>query len=209
MQLDAQAARPGPNDRLASDALSVMNGTFYSAVLQHPPKSYSDAIFDDEAKIIWVDWREEAEIIVGYIRDKIGESKLTATVSDADNDWGYEVAVMLGDELRTITPELGFDAQHATLNAVDELVSPEFQIRFVSDTNGADTIGIVIESCGDWDALYQKYGRRLNEHFCPIREVPDLMNTPGDEIDQACRAYAQRIGQASVSQITTVFRHTT
>jgi hypothetical protein len=171
-----------------------MNDAFYRAVLQHPAMSRSSAIFDDQDNIIWIDWREEEEAIVDYVRDRIGAEDLTATISESDNDWGYAVTISLRNESRIICPELKLDSRHATLIALDELLSGDFQIRFVSDTTGSDTIGVTVERVGDWDMLYKKYGRRLNEHFCPIRELPDLMNTPADEIDQACANYATRIG---------------
>ena len=169
-----------------------MNEDFYSAVVAHQAKTHSNAIFDDTANIVWIDWREEEDVIVDEIAAKIAMFPLSATVRDADNEAGYDVEVMCRNQRRIVNPDATFDSRHATLNAIDELVSPEYQIRFVTDTNGADTIGVAVELSSDWSRLHQRFGKRLNEHFCPIRELPDLMNTPGNEIDRVAREYASR-----------------
>ena len=171
-----------------------MNEAFYAAVLANPAKSHSPAIFDDTSNIIWVDWREEEDAIVDCVANRIRPIPLFADVVDAENDSGYEVRINCRDATRVISPDDGFDSRHATLNAIDELIFPEHQIRFVTDTNGSDTIGIVVESVSDWKRLYLRFGRCLNEHFCPIRELPDLMNTPGNLIDRACEDYATGVG---------------
>jgi hypothetical protein len=183
---------PGYPERSANE--QQLNETFHSAVLQHPIKSHSSAIFDDTTNIVWIDSREEEDAIVHRIADRIGAIPLSAEVADAENDAGYEVRINYRDATKVITPDDGFGSRHATLNAIDELLSPEYQIRFVTDTNGTDTIGVVVELLCDWSRLYKLYGQRLNQHFCPIRELPDLMNTAGNVIDRACEDYAMRVG---------------
>lgn len=171
-----------------------MNENFYAAVVEKPTKSYSETIFDDTESIVWIDWREEEDSIVHAIAAKIPEFLLSAVVRAANNDAGYDIQITCRDQERVIDPDAPFDSRHATLNAIDELVSPEYQVRFVTETNGADTMGVVVELRADWERLYQRFGRRLNEHFCPIRELPDLMNTPGSKVYRAVIDYAAQIG---------------
>ena len=166
-----------------------MNHSFYKQILTED----SSRIFDDEENVVWVDWRDEEDAIVDAIRDHVNLHDLRATTVDADNDNGYVVVVSFKDQSMTIDPTSDFDCRHATLNAVDRLL-PDHQIRFATPTNGGDTIAIAIERISDWDSLYTEFGRSVNETFCPIREIPDLMNTPGSEIDEACESYANRIG---------------
>jgi hypothetical protein len=173
-----------------------MNEEFYRSVVQQPTNSHSAAIFEDRENILWIDWRDEEESIVSQVQERVGVADLTATLAESDNPWGYTVMISRGATSRTISPELGLDARHATLNALDELLAPEFQIRYVTETNGSDTFGVVVEKAADWQFLFAKYGRRVNEHFCPIRELPDLMNTPGNQLDRAFAAYADRTEQS-------------
>ena len=166
-----------------------MNHSFYQQILLGNPSS----IFDDQDNVVWIDWRDEEDAIVEAIRDCIDLDDLRANIEDVDNDLGYVVIVSFDDQSLTIDPTNDFDSRHATLNAVDKLLS-DHQIRFATPTNGGDTIAVAIERESDWQSLYNEFGRTLNQIFCPIREVPDLMNTPGNEIDDACENYANRIG---------------
>ena len=166
-----------------------MNNTFYTKILAGDPSE----IFDDQDNVVWIDWGDEEDAIVATVRDHAGLDDLTAVIEDADNENGYTITVTFKDRSLAIDPSEEFDSRHATLNAVDDLL-PAHQIRFATATNGGDTIAIAIESLPDWEALYNQFGRTLNETFCPIREIPDLMNTPGNQIDNACMDYANRIG---------------
>ncbi len=169
-----------------------MNHDFYERYLASDLPSE----FDDEDHLVWIDWRETEDAIVEYIAAKLDGWKLSATIDDAASKCGYEVSISCGDRTLTIDPSGELDCRHATLLAIDNLISPAYQIRFASATNGGDTIGVAVERIADWQFLWSKYGRVVNERFCPIRELPDLMNTPGNEIDNACRAYAERVGES-------------
>ena len=166
-----------------------MNHSFYKQILAGDPSQ----IFDDQDNVVWVDWGDEEDAIVDAIRDHINLDDLHANTADADNDHGYVVVVSFKDQSLPIDPTNDLDSRHATLNALDELL-PDHQIRFATPTNGGDTIAVAIERTSDWDSLYNEFGRVVNETFCPIREIPDSMNTPGNEIDDACESYANRIG---------------
>ena len=166
-----------------------MDNTFYTDVLG----GNASQIFDDQDNVVWIDWGDEEDAIVRALGEYAGLGDLTAVTEDAENDYGYAITVTFGNRSLTIDPSDEFDSRHATLNAVDDLL-PTHEIRFVTATNGSDTIAIAIETLSDWETLYNQFGRALNEHFCPVREIPDLMNTPGDEIDNACRNYANRVG---------------
>ncbi len=166
-----------------------MNHSFYQQILSQD----ASRIFDDQDNVVWIDWGDEEDAIVEAIREKSGLDALQATTDDAENEFGYVVIVTFNERSITIDPGTGFDSRHATLNAVDELL-PDHQIRFAAPTNGGDTIAVAIESDSDWNSLYKEFGRILNQTFCPIREIPDLMNTPGNKIDDACEKYANRIG---------------
>lgn len=166
-----------------------MNHSFYQQILSGEPSH----IFDDLDNVIWIDWGDEEDAIVDAIRAHINLDNFSSNTVDADNDQGYVVIVSFGDRSLTIDPTSDFDSRHATLNTVDELLS-DHQIRFATPTNGSDTIAVAIERESDWQSLYNEFGQTLNQLFCPIRELPDLMNTPGNEIDEACENYANRIG---------------
>lgn len=121
--------------------------------------------------------------------------ELVAQSNDADNDNGYIVEIEFQGRVASVDPSDEFDSRHATLNAIDKLLEPiGFQIRYAIASNGADTLGIVVERLDDWDTLYRLHGRKVNQWFCPIRELPDLLNSNENEIDQACSEYADRVG---------------
>lgn len=166
-----------------------MNHSFYQDLFAGDPTR----VVEDPENVIWIDWGDEEDEIVEALQDHIGLDELQASIDDADNEFGYEVKITLGKNSVTVNPNGELHSLHATLNAVDELLT-DYQVRFVTPTNGSDTIAVAVEKNSDWDSLYQEFGRMVNETFCPIREIPDLMNTPGNEIDEACQRFADRIG---------------
>ena len=85
----------------------------------------------------------------------------------------------------------GFDARHATLNAIDQLLE-DYQVRFALASNGSDTMAVAVEKRCLWDSLIEQHGRVVNETFCPVVELPDLMNTPIDQIEEACNEFARK-----------------
>ena len=169
-----------------------MNKDFYRQLFASDPQS----VFDDEVVLVWVDWREAEDAIVEYVASKLDGVNLVVAIDDADNDHGYIVSISSNGRTLAVDPSAEFDCRHATLNAIDELISTGYQIRFAVATNGGDTVGIAVERLVDWQALRAEHGHVVDEQFCPIRELPDLMNTPGNELDDACRAYADRVGES-------------
>ncbi len=167
-----------------------MNEKVYGDIIHGNPPG----IFDDEEHVVWVERRDDEVAIVESLSEKLDLASLVAACQDANNEHGEEVVITCNDQSQTVNPADGLDPRHATLNAVGALLSPGFQIRFATDTSGSDTPGIVVERVSDWQLLYDRHGPKINEHFCPIREVSDVMTTPGDRIDEACREYANRFG---------------
>lgn len=169
-----------------------MNKEFFDRVLQNPPKSYSDAIFEDKDNIIWVDWREAEDSIVESVSEKLGTNLLVCQIVEIDTPAGYEAIISYGQKVAKVKCIEGRSTQHDTLAAIADLLGKEFELRHVSDTNGTDGAGIVVGAAAEWRRLASEYGRRLDEHFVPVSALPDLFNTAGNELDEAIESYARR-----------------
>ena len=167
-----------------------MNLDFYDNLINKD----ASAIFDDTDNILWVDWRESEDEIVSSLSAMLRLEDLTVTHQDDENEHGYKVVITYDGNSVSVNPAGGLDMRHATLNAVDSLVSPDFEVRYATDSEGGDSIGIAAEHTNDWKTLYRIHGKLINERFCPVRELPDLMNTRPTEIREACQKYANRIG---------------
>lgn len=164
-----------------------MTSDFYSKVLQHPPKSHSQAIFGDTEKIVWIDSRESVQTIVELIQEEIPEIQLKWKI-DAKNDFIDVISVARRKKIVRATEEQSL--QHCALFAIAELIGDRFEIRYVADTNGGDTAGIVVERLDRFLQLFETFGRRFNEHFVPLEMLPDIFNAECSNIDRAVEDYA-------------------
>ncbi len=167
-----------------------MDLDFFSKILTGDASS----IFADEENILWVDWRQCEDEIVASLSARLGLPELTCNIEDDSNEHGYRVVITYRENSITVDPAGELDTRHATLNAVDELVAPEHEIRYALDTEGGDSIGIAAGSVFDWQTLLNLHGTSVDERFCPVRQLPDLLQTPPNQIRSACKAYADRNG---------------
>jgi len=79
----------------------------------------------------------------------------------------------LQDDGITQTPQ----DRHVTLATLSEVLTPDFELRFVSDSYGGDSEAFAVMRRTDWDALREDFGPdRVDAAFPPISK---LMATSG------------------------------
>src|SRR2546426_10855840 len=142
-----------------------MNFSVITAALESPSKETIRALFDDDDTIFWVDWREDEADIVSYCETVLRTGSLTA-------EW-VRVATSRGSDLfisysgRRIRAPLinGYEDRHIALCALNQVLAPDYEVRFCIDSNGSDTLAFLPLPSATWGQLEDLYGAAASRPF--------------------------------------------
>ncbi len=142
-------------------------------------KNYLKTESDEDFEILtveedigfWVDWREEDENIIEYCEDIIKTKKLSAELIETDNDIGFEIIITYKDSKHKI-PYLGEGSDRdTTIITLNEVLKPDFEIRFCVASDGSDTLAFLPLKSSQWVKLENEFGaEHVAKHFTEITE---------------------------------------
>ena len=138
--------------------------TFLSA-----PTENKNAFLESDA-LVWVDWREYDEDILGYFNEKLpNDSIIDYEFTDSDSKRGFDIILKkYGQQYPIPYSEDGAD-RDTTIICAQEYLSPAYQIRLYTETLGSDTLAFCVLSAAQWDQLEQKHGGKVRYYFAPVR----------------------------------------
>jgi hypothetical protein len=155
-----------------------MNRELLTRVLESPSDDAIQALFDDEDTIFWVDWREEDDAIVQYCEARIQTGSLSAEVVEVDTDDGFEIYINYKNKRVKVPLTYSLQDRHITICSLNEILSPDYEIRFCIDSKGSDTLAFLPLSSSDWSDLERRHGDAVSQRFCRIAASPNLFNEP-------------------------------
>lgn len=127
-----------------------------------------DALWQDEA-VLWIDWRDDDTEIVSYCATMLNIGGLSSTCKEANNALGYEMSIIYQDKIQMVAFNLEDVNRDATLIALNEVLSPDYQVRLWMDSVGSDTLAFVPLSTSAWRSLEEEFGmEKVTNHFAPI-----------------------------------------
>ncbi len=139
----------------------------------------TDALHKDKM-VVWIDWREEDEDIVMYCEKILKTESLSAESEDADNELGFEVIIHFQGN-KTVIPNLSRDNTIITLN---EVIKPNYDIRFWEDSLGSDTLAIVPATTKFWEQLELEFGKEhVREYFSIIDKEKKMFELDWKEVE--------------------------
>ncbi|MDU2209426.1 MAG: hypothetical protein E7E42_07695 [Veillonella sp.] len=100
-------------------------------------------LFDSEA-IIWIDWREYDEDVVHYFNDMMDEPIDIKTVSNG-KAYGDDIVLQKGDKELQI-PYGDEQDRDVTIKYFNDLVKPDYEVRWFTESLGNDTLGFTVLS---------------------------------------------------------------
>ncbi len=136
---------------------------------------------DEEDVIVWIDHRDDEESIVSAIESCLKTDKLTSKVVDSDNEHGFDFIIKYkGAKKRVPFVTLGTHNRQEAIVTLNELLSPDYEVRFCVDSSGSDTLAYIPLSCNDWNKLENQYGViAVRRRFYPInKESPNMFTDP-------------------------------
>lgn len=112
-----------------------------------------------------VDWRKEDEAIVEYCENILQTGSLHAEIQNAGNPQGFMITLYYRDQA-LIIPYQGEGADRdTTLKALNQILQPDYEIRFCEASDGSDTLAFLPLPSSLWQQLDQKYTNRIYQLF--------------------------------------------
>ena len=155
-----------------------MNIDLITAVLESPSKDRIRALFDDDTTVFWVDWREGEGDIVRYCEAVLQTGSLSAEQVRAATPRGSDLFISYNGK-RIRAPLInGPEDRHIALCALNQVLAPDYEVRFCIPSNGSDTLAFVPLSSAKWAELEQRCGAAVSRHFYRFAERPNLFTDP-------------------------------
>ena len=131
--------------------------------------SFEDAFYGAYDIVMWVDWREEDDVIIQYCEDIIKTGYLAAIYNDADNEMGFDIIIDYRGQQYKIPYKGKCADRDTTIITLNEVLCPEFEIRFCADSDGGDTLAFLPLKAQQWIELEQEFGKNnVDKYFIPI-----------------------------------------
>ena len=144
-----------------------------STFLESPSENTMRKLLDSKS-VFWVDWGEEDDAIVEYCESVLQTGALSSKFLDADNEAGFELLIHC-NSLRTVVPLTISPAdRHITICSLNEVLAPDYEIRFCIDSNGMDTLAFLPLASADWTDIETKYADLFATHFGQVTPFPNL-----------------------------------
>jgi len=151
-----------------------MNRELITRLIESPTEDAIEALFDDEDTIFWVDWREADTAIVEYCESIIQTRSLSADVVDTENDTGFEMYINYKEKRMKVPLVFGTEDRHITIVSLNEILVPDFEVRFCIDSNGSDTLAFLPLAFDVWRELETQYGEAVAKRFCKMQMKPNV-----------------------------------
>ena len=137
-------------------------------------------LYDSEA-IVWIDWREYDEDVVGYFNDMMDEPIDIKTVSNG-KAYGDDIVLQKGDKELQI-PYVDEQDRDVTIKYFNDFVKADYEVRWFTESLGDDTLGFTVLSGAEWAKLDDEFGAdTVRYYFEPIDFESDMFNLGMDEV---------------------------
>jgi hypothetical protein len=144
------------------------------ALLGNPTEDAVRALLHDRTLVFWVDWRQEDDAIPNLCEEVLRTGELAGKFVETDYGDGFEVHILYKGVQIKVPLKYSPDDRHITLRSLNEVIFPDFEIRFCIDSNGNDTLAFLPLATENWTRLEMQYGEIVSRHFYAIAERPNL-----------------------------------
>jgi hypothetical protein len=166
-----------------------MSPEFRQMVLERDEVGLERAYFENECPHIFaVDWRGDDADIVTDCAAALELDSLSA-------DWrGDELFIIYDGKEVSVPLQMDVADRHITICTLNDLLSPQYEVRFLVFSHGSDTLGFAALSFADWRELEKANAPAVAENFIDPRQLPNLMTELSDEkLPPAARARYERM----------------
>lgn len=151
-----------------------MNPSAIERHLQVPGTAERQALLDDDQAVFWVDWRSDDAEIVAACEAVLGSGRLTCEAGDTD-----DLTITFGERRLPVPLTQSVHDRHHTLMALNRVLSPDYELRLVAASDGADTLAFTVLPRREWVRLTDRFGQeQVDTAFRPLRDDQDVFTNP-------------------------------
>jgi hypothetical protein len=174
-----------------------MNESAIVRFLENPDFEAFRVLWSDDKASFAVDWREPDDDIIGYCESVLQTGCLSAENAEADNECDDLYINYRGTRTKVPLACNGGD-RHVTLCALNDVLAPDYQIRWIVISHGSDTLGFVPLPSGAWRSLESRYPQQVAENFLDPRPLPNLFTVfVDDDLPEPAKSHWQRVSEAA------------
>ena len=123
--------------------------------------------FFESSAVVWVDWREDDSDLIGYFNDLMKEP-IEVQMIDNANPYSDDIILKKGYKVCQIPYQEVMD-RDTTIKYFNDCIKPEYEIRWLVESLGSDTLGFVLLPSYEWQSLAEEFGHtKVENAFLPI-----------------------------------------
>ena len=161
---------PGTLDRQPEDRWGNVDRSDKMALIRRLLTEPDDAEFlfdilggsDPDNLVLWIGWREEDDRIVSMCEAILQTGALSAAFEDMDL-----LMTWRGETVRVRYPQ-DYADRDTTITALNALIAPDYEIRFIRASKGGDTLAFLPLSRPAWHALEEELPDETGHAFQKI-----------------------------------------
>lgn len=128
--------------------------------------------FEPNAGVFWVDWGDEEFYIIEGCARALGFNNLA---EEPDASEPPRLIITYKDKRHEFPKDMTPTAQFTTLVRLNEVLSSEYEIRMIWDSDGGDTLAFVVLGVGCWKRIEKAFGKNVvNKAFFQFTEETDI-----------------------------------
>ena len=115
--------------------------------------------FFESSAVIWVDWREDDSDLIKYFNDLMKEP-VEVQMLDNGKPYGDDILLKKGEK-EFLIPYQGVMDRDTTIKYFNDCIKPEYEIRWLVESLGSDTLGFVLLPSHEWQSLAILRSRKI------------------------------------------------
>ncbi|MEZ6143190.1 MAG: hypothetical protein R3B84_21710 [Zavarzinella sp.] len=153
-----------------------MEQSFRHWLIDNNEGAIDDAFFNEECLHFFaIDWREDAVDIVQDCAGCLNKDKV-------QGEWQNDRFVIIRNGIETSVPLLNDDADRdITIRTLNNVLSPDYEIRFLVCSHGSDTAGFAVLSSSEWHTLESELPEVVDANFIKLSAIPNIFSEMTDE----------------------------
>jgi len=137
--------------------------------------------FFESSAVVWVDWREDDSDLIEYFNDLMKEP-IEVQMLDNAKPYGDDILLKKGDKACQIPYQEVMD-RDTTIKYFNDCIKPEYEIRWLVESLGSDTLGFVLLPSHKWQTLAAEFGNiKVENAFLPITLESKMFDLDIDDV---------------------------
>jgi len=166
-----------------------MEQSLRQSLIENNERAIDDAFFEKKCPHFFaVDWGEDDADIVQYCADCLGNKTIRA-------EWRDDTLVIIHDGSEITVPLANDEGDRdVTLRTLNDVIQPDYEIRFLVCSHGSDTAGFAVLAAADWQSLDSELPEAVDANFVKLSPLPNIFTEMTDKhLPELAHARFQRM----------------